>query len=213
MALPSFQPFGFFAASESFNFVHVNTVVDIASSESSLGSFNEGRFVGLFRRRLVDLRILVLLFGGLGLFEYLLRRGELLDRLRRRRALQVLVRIEAADRSDVIDVRQLNEVLLTELRDAVLNEAIPVLALLVGDVALASVVSAVEVPAAVFLPELSRHRRQSDALGYVRERVNELATFRLFVVKAAAVAILAFLPRVCMVVLARHGLEVGVDGA
>jgi len=145
-------------------------------SESSLDGFNGGRFLSLVNS-LVNLGVLVLLFGSLGLLEDLSRRGELEDRLRRRRARQVLVRVEATNRSDVSDVSQLEEVvLLAELSDAILTIVllevtllvVPVLAFLVGVVALAIVVSALIVPATVLHPELFRHRRKGDALGQIR---------------------------------------------
>ena len=153
--------------------------MDIGGSESSLGGVNEGNLLSrLSDDSLVDLRILVLLFGSLGLLEDLLGRGELEDRLRRRRARQILIRVEATDCRDVGNIGQLEEiVLLRELADAVLTEVllevallvgIPVLALLIVGVTVAIVVPAVVVPATVLQPELFRHGRQRDALGQVR---------------------------------------------
>lgn len=157
--------------------------------------------------------------GRLGLLKDLSGRGELEDRLRRRRARQILVRVEAADRCNVDDVGQLEEVvllLLTELRDAVVvrEEArlvLPVLAILLLRVLLVPVATLLE-------PELLRHGRQGDALGQIRQRIDELALFRLAVVKAAAVAELADHVEVVRLaglepVLARDRLVVRVDGA
>jgi len=75
------------------------------------------------------------------------------------------------------------------------------------------------VPVATLLePELLRHGRQGDALRQIRERVDELALFRLAVVEAAAVAELADREEVLRLagiepVLARDRLVVRVDGA
>jgi hypothetical protein len=159
------------------------------------------------------------ILGRLGLLEDLSGRGELEDRLRRRRARQILVRVEAADRRNVDDVGQLEEVvllLLAELGDAVVvrEEArlvLPVLAILLLRVLLVPVATLLE-------PELLRHGRQGDALRQIRERVDELALFRLAVVEAAAVAELADREEVLRLagiepVLARDRLVVRVDGA
>lgn len=157
--------------------------------------------------------------GRLGLLEDLSGRGELEDRLRRRRARQILVRVEAADRRNVDDVGQLEEVvllLLAELGDAVVvrEEArlvLPVLAILLLRVLLVPVATLLE-------PELLRHGRQGDALRKIRQRIDELALFRLAVVEAAAVAELADREEVLRLagiepVLARDRLVVRVDGA
>jgi hypothetical protein len=121
----------------------------------------------------VALFILLLL---LSLFKDLLRCGELEDRLRRGRARQILVRVEATDRSDVGDVGKLEEVVRLRSGEAILTEvlheearlvSIPVLAVSVGILPLAVVVSAV-VPAAVLQPQLFWHRRKSDAFWQVR---------------------------------------------
>ena len=157
--------------------------------------------------------------GRLGLLKDLSGRGELEDRLRRRRARQILVRVEAADRCNVDDVGQLEEVvllLLAELGDPVVvrEEArlvLPVLAILLLRVLLVPVATLLE-------PELLRHGRQGDALRKIRERVDELALFRLAVVEAAAVTELADREEVLRLagiepVLARDRLVVRVDGA
>jgi len=159
------------------------------------------------------------ILGRLGLLEDLSGRGELEDRLWRWRARQILVRVEAADRRNVDDVGQLEEVvllLLAELGDAVVvrEEArlvLPVLAILLLRVLLVPVATLLE-------PELLRHGRQRDALRQIRERVDELALFRLAVVEAAAVAELADREEVLRLagiepVLARDRLVVRVDGA
>jgi len=142
------------------------TVVDIFGSNGGLNSL---------RRRLsgdgfVDLS----LFLRLVLLEDFLRRGEGVGRLRRRRARQILVRVEAPNRGDIGNVGELEEVarLLSEL--ALITEVLrieglvvaPVLAILCGP--LASVVSAVVVTTAMLHSKLFRHRRKSDSLGQVR---------------------------------------------
>lgn len=121
----------------------------------------------------VALFILLLL---LSLFKDLLRCGELEDRLRRGRARQILVRVEPTDRSDVGDVGKLEEVVRLRSGEAILTEvlheearlvSIPVLAVSVGILPLAVVVSAV-VPATVLQPQLFWHWRKSDAFWQVR---------------------------------------------
>lgn len=131
------------------------------------------------------------LLGRLGLLKDLSGCGELVDRLRGRRARQILVRVEAADSCNVGDIGQLEEVvlLLAELGDAVAvrEEArlvLPVLAVLLLCVLLVPV-------AALLEAELLWHGRQGDTLGQIRERVDELAPLSLAVVEAAAVAELA----------------------
>lgn len=158
------------------------------------------------------------LLGRLGLLKDLSGCGELVDRLRGRRARQILVRVEAADRCNVGDIGQLEEVvlLLAELGDAVAvrEEArlvLPVLAVLLLCVLLVPV-------AALLEAELLWHGRQGDTLGQIRERVDELAPLSLVVVEAAAVAELADQVEVFWLsgldpVLARDRLVVRVDGA
>lgn len=194
------------------NFVEVSRVGSLSSLNNlGLALVSNGLCLG------DDLISTVL--GRLGLLEDLSGRGELEDRLRRRRARQILVRVEAADRRNVDDVGQLEEVvllLLAELGDAVVvrEEArlvLPVLAILLLRVLLVPVATLLE-------PELLRHGRQGDALRKIRQRIDELALFRLAVVEAAAVAELADREEVLRLagiepVLARDRLVVRVDGA
>jgi len=194
--------------------------VDSFGSLGSLNNFNllYGRsFAGDF---LVDRLFDVLNRSRLVLFEDFLRRSEGVDRLRRRRARKILVRVEATNRSDIGNVGQLEEIvlLLAELTDALIAKVLreeawlvclPVLTIL--SVPFAIVVSAVVVTAAMLQSELFRHRRKSDSLGQVRKWIDEAALLILVVVEAAAVAKLAGAG--LGPVLARNGLVVGVDGA
>lgn len=203
VTLPSFQLFGVILAPEGLNFLTA-TVVDIGSS-GDIVELNDGGLLGLqLSDSLVDffsLIRLLLTLGGLRLLEDLLGRGELEDRLRRRRARQVLVRVEATDRCDVGNVRQLEEIVrLRRGAEAILPEvlhevaglvSIPVLAIFVGSVPLTVVVSAVVVAATVLQPELFGHRRQSDAFWQVRQRIDEATLLFFVVVEAAAVTKLA----------------------
>jgi hypothetical protein len=225
VTLPSFQLFGVFLAPEGFNFLTA-TVVDIGSG-CDIVELNDGGLLGLqLSDSFVDLfslfRLLLTLGGGLRLLEDLLGRGELVDRLRRRRARQILVRVEATDRCDVGNIGQLEEIvrlrrgaepILTVVLDEVAGlVSIPVLAIfLSGVIPLAVVVSTVVVAATVLQPELFGHRREGDAFWQVRQRIDELTLLFFVVVEAAAVAKLA--GSVGGPVLTRDGLVVGVDGA
>jgi len=80
-------------------------------------------------------------------------------------------------------------------------------------VKVAIVASSVVVPAARLHSELLRHRRESDALGKVRKRVDEVALLGSLVEEAAAFAELALAGRLSMPELARGSLVVRVDGA
>lgn len=189
------------------------TAVDF---DDSLGGLDGGgRFLGGNRLSdcfvdlslLLDLR-LFLAFNRLVLLEDLLRRGELVGRLRRRRARQVLGRVEATDRGDVGNVDQLEIiVLLAELADSVILREVTLLV----DVAGTIVVPALVVATAVLQPKLLRRRRQSDALGQVRKGIDELALLFRAVVETAGVTELA--GSGLGPVLARRGLIIGVNGA
>ena len=179
-------------------------------------SLNDGLRLSSHFVDLVDLRRLVFLtlLSGLRLFEDLLRCSELVDGLRWRRTRQVLVGVEPTDRRDVGNVGELEE-----LADALVREEAglvgPVLAVI--HYAGAVVVSAMIVPAVLEL-DLGRHRRESDALGQIRERVCQSAHVLIAVVEAAVLTKLADLAKLGGLaglepVLARDGLVVGVHGA
>jgi len=138
------------------------------------------------------------------LLEDLLRGGESVGRLRRRRSWQILRRVEASDRGNISDISQLEEIgrMLSELGDALIDK-----------VRVEVVASSVVVPAAGLHSELLRHRRKSDSLGQVRKRINEVTLLRVLVEEAAAVAKLAFPGRLTMPELAWVSLVVRVNGA
>ena len=176
--------------------------------EGSIGDLNHGRISlsdRLFGSLLGGFRI-----GGLGLLEHLLGRGERVDRLRRRRASEIFVRVEATNRGNVSDVRQLEEVVDHALVAVVLRGKVtglvdvPVIALVVT--------LAVEVPAAIVLhPELIGHRWESHTFRQVGQRIGQLPLVSVVVVEAAVVAKRARLAGGKE--LALDSLEVGVDCA
>ena len=198
VALPSFQLFGVIKTPEEL-IVFTAAVVDIGSLSGLKLGRNLRLRLGNSLIQFVAVIALFVLLLLLSLFEDLLGCGELEDRLRRGRARQILVRVEASDRSDIGDVGQLEEVVRLRSGEAILavvlhEEArlvsIPVLAVSIGIFTLGVVVSAVAV-VPVLQPQLFRHRRKSDALRQVRKGINETTLLVVAVVEAAAVAKLA----------------------
>ena len=125
-------------------------------SFGSLGSLND--FNLLLGRRFGDCLVdwLLDIVNRLVLFKDFLRHSEGVGRLRRRRARQILVWVEASNRSDVSNVGQLEEIalLLAELADALIVKVLREVARLVClpvltifGVPFAIVLSAVVVPA------------------------------------------------------------------